>query len=55
MRSFAGEIDEGLLAGPVHLTLAYDYLQTEYGTTESDYRWDEGVSQGWFFGLVIRK
>jgi hypothetical protein len=43
------------ISGPVHLTLAYDYLQTEYGTKESDYRWDEGVSQGWFFGLVIRK
>ena len=43
------------VTGPVHLTLAYDYLQTEYGTKESDYRWDEGVSQGWFFGLVIRK
>jgi hypothetical protein len=43
------------VAGPVHLTLAYDYLQTEYGTTESEYRWDEGVSQGWWFGLVIKK
>ncbi len=42
------------VAGPVHLTLAYDYLQTEYGTKDSDYRWDEGVSQGWFFGLVIK-
>jgi hypothetical protein len=42
------------VAGPVHLTLAYDYLQTQYGTTDSDYRWDEGVSQGWFFGLVIK-
>ena len=43
------------VTGPVHLTLSYDYLQTEYGTTDSDYRWDEGVSQGWFFGLVIKK
>ena len=43
------------MTGPVHLTLSYDYLQTEYGTVDSDYRWYEGVSQGWFFGLVIKK
>lgn len=43
------------VTGPLHLTLAYDYLQTEYGTPESQYRWDEGVAQGWFFGLVIKQ
>lgn len=39
------------VVGPVHLSLAYEYLQTEYGEKGAAYRWDEGVSQGWFFGL----
>lgn len=42
------------LAGPVHLSLAYDYLQTEYGEKGSNYRWDEGVGQGWLFGLTVK-
>jgi hypothetical protein len=43
------------VAGPVHLSLAYDYLQTEYGEKGASYRWDEGVSQGWFFGLTVKR
>ena len=43
------------VAGPVHLSLAYDYLQTEYGEKGAAYRWDEGVSQGWFFGLTVKR
>mgnify|MGYP001825813754 CR=1 FL=1 len=43
------------VAGPVHLSLNYDYLQTEVGDKDSDYRWDEGVSQGWFFGVMIKQ
>lgn len=43
------------VAGPVLASLRYDYLQTEVGSTDSDYRWDEGVSQGWFFGLTITR
>jgi hypothetical protein len=43
------------VGGPVHLSLSYDYLQTEVGEKDSDYRWDEGVSQGWFFGLMIKQ
>lgn len=43
------------VAGPVHLSLAYDYLQTEYGKKGAAYRWDEGVSQGWFFGLTVKR
>ena len=42
------------VAGPVHLTLQYDYLQTEIGSKDSEYRLDEGVSQGWFFGLMVK-
>lgn len=42
------------VAGPVHLSLAYDYLQTEYGEKGSEYRWDEGVGQGWFLGVTLR-
>ena len=42
------------VAGPLHLSLAYDYLQTEYGEKDGTYRWDEGVSQGWFFGVSVR-
>lgn len=42
------------VAGPVHLSLAYDYLQTEYGDKDSEYRWDEGVGQGWLFGLTVK-
>jgi len=43
------------VAGPVHLSLAYDYLQTEYGKEGAEYRWDEGVGQGWFFGLTVKR
>ena len=43
------------VAGPVHLSLAYDYLQTEYGEKGAAYRWDEGVSQGWFFGVTVKR
>jgi len=43
------------VAGPVHLSLAYDYLQTEYGEEGAAYRWDEGVSQGWFFGVTVKR
>ena len=43
------------VAGPVHLSLAYDYLQTEYGEKGAAYQWDEGVSQGWFFGLTVKQ
>jgi hypothetical protein len=43
------------VAGPVHLSLAYDYLQTEYGEKGAEYRWDEGVKQGWFFGLTVKR
>ena len=43
------------VAGPVHLSLVYDYLQTEYGEKDAEYRWDEGVSQGWFFGLTVKR
>lgn len=42
------------VAGPLHLSLAYDYLQTEYGEKDGAYRWDEGVSQGWFFGVSVK-
>lgn len=43
------------VAGPVHLSLAYDYLQTEYGEKGDEYRWDEGVRQGWYFGLTVKR
>jgi len=42
------------VAGPAHVSLAYDYLQTEYGETGSEYRWDEGVGQGWLLGVTIK-
>jgi hypothetical protein len=43
------------VAGPVHLSLAFDYLQTEYGEKGAAYRWDEGVRQGWFFGFTVKQ
>ncbi|MCL7960561.1 MAG: hypothetical protein M8861_10235 [marine benthic group bacterium] len=43
------------VTGPVHLSLAFDYLQTEYGEKGAAYRWDEGVSQGWYFGLTVKQ
>lgn len=43
------------VSGPVYLSLAFDYLQTEYGEKGAEYRWDEGVSQGWFFGLTVKQ
>lgn len=43
------------VAGPVHLSLAFNYLETEYGEKGDAYRWDEGVSQGWFFGLTVKQ
>ena len=43
------------LTGPVHLSLAYDYLQTEYGEKGAAYRWDEGVRQGWLLGVTVKR
>ncbi len=43
------------IAGPVHAAMAVDYYQTEYENESSGYRLDEGVSQGWYFGILIRR
>lgn len=43
------------VTGPVHLSLAYDYLQTEYGEKGAEFRWNEGVKQGWFLGLTVKR
>jgi hypothetical protein len=42
------------VARPVHLILGYDYLQTEYANSDSGYAWDEGVTQGWLLGIMIK-
>jgi hypothetical protein len=40
------------IAGPVDVAMGYNYFQTEY--KGKGYAWDEGVSQGWYFGLLIK-
>ena len=44
--------------GPVHLALSYRFLQTNYNNDgdedDSSYRWDEGTTQGWYMGIVIK-
>ena len=40
--------------GPIHLSMAYRYLQTEYENKNTGYRWDIGETQGWYFGLTIK-
>jgi len=40
------------IAGPVDVAMGYNYFQTEY--KGKGYAWDEGVSQGWYFGLIIK-
>lgn len=43
------------VAGPVSLSLAYDYLTTSYGDPGDAYRLEDGVSQGWLFGLTVKR
>jgi len=43
------------VAGPVSLSFASDYLLTSYGDKGDPYRWDDGTSQGWFFGLTVKR
>lgn len=43
------------LARPIDIALAYKYLQAEYQNESTGYAWDEGVSQGWYVGVVIKR
>ncbi|MFV1986882.1 MAG: hypothetical protein ACC682_06355 [Gemmatimonadota bacterium] len=40
--------------GPVDLTLATRYYETQYENSDTGYVWDEGVGQGWHLGLRIK-
>lgn len=40
--------------GPVDLTLATRFNQTEYANSDTGYLWDEGMSQGWHLGVRIK-
>jgi hypothetical protein len=40
--------------GPVDLTLATRFYQTEYSNADTGYVWDEGMTQGWHLGVRIK-
>jgi hypothetical protein len=45
------------LAQPLDVTMRYNYLDVEYDNEKSgpgSLRWDRGMSQGWYFGLVLK-
>jgi hypothetical protein len=44
------------LYGPLSLALSYRFLQTNYDNDDdgTGYRWDEGTTQGWYLGIVIK-
>jgi hypothetical protein len=42
------------IAKPVDVTMAYDYMAAQYKNDDTGYSWDDGVTQGWLFGVIIK-
>jgi len=42
------------VAKPVDIFMSYRYHHTEYENEDTGYRWEDGTSQGWFFGLNVK-
>ncbi len=42
------------IAAPVDVIMAYDYSEAQYKNDDTGYAWDDGVSQGWFLGVIIK-